>query len=171
MPRQIREIRIEGNIAFVTLTQGYEATIDASDVELVSGVNWQVRHDGGRVYAGCNIPKNETGKRGYISMHRLIMGSPKQMEIDHHDGNGINNRRYNLRIASKAQNQANRKISKLNISGFKGVSPYKRDGTWHARISKNGVRRCLGYYKTPEEAHLAYINASRQMHGIFGRTE
>jgi len=171
MPKKIRPIRIEGNIAYVPLTQGYEAIIDVTDVDIVSGVNWYVRRDGGQVYAGCNIPKNESGKRGHISMHRLIMGNPQQMEVDHRDANGINNRRGNLRVASKSQNQANRKTSKLNISGFKGVSPYKRDGTWHARISKDGKRFCLGYYKTPEEAHLAYINASREMHGSFGRTK
>ena len=171
MPKKIRPIRIECNIAYVTLTQGYEAMVDVSDIHLVSGVNWHARRDGGRVYAGCNIPKNENGKRGHISMHRLIMGRPIQMEIDHCDGDGINNRKSNLRVASKSQNQANRKTSKLNISGFKGVSPYKRNGTWHARISKGGKRFCLGYYKTPEEAHSAYINASRELHGSFGRTE
>lgn len=171
MPKKIKPIRIEGNIAYVPLTQGYEAIVDMSDIHLISGVNWHARRDGCLVYAGCNLPKNGSGKRGYISMHRLIMGSPINMEVDHRDRNGINNRKCNLRIASKSQNQANRKTSQLNISGFKGVSPCKRNGTWHARISKGGKRFSLGYYKTPEEAHLAYINASREMHGSFGRTE
>lgn len=170
MPKRVRTIRIEGNLAFVPLTKGYEAVIDACDASLVAAWNWHARTDTNTVYAARNIEKDASGLRGAISMHRQISNNPDGMEVDHWDGDGLNNRRINLRIATKSENQRNRKTSTLSQTGLKGVSPYNRNGTWHARISINGKRISLGYYKTPEEAHSAYCNASAEMHGEFGRT-
>lgn len=170
MAKRVRDIRIDGKLAFVPLTKGYEAVIDADDVPLVSGWNWHARIDKNTVYASRNRETDADGRRGAISMHRQISCSPDGMEVDHRDGDGLNNRRMNLRVATKSQNQSNRKTSILSQTGLKGVTPYKRDGTWHARISLNGRRISLGYYKTPEDAHSAYCNASAKLHGEFGRT-
>jgi len=171
MPKKIRQIRVEGNIAYVPLTQGFEAVVDKSDIPLIELANWHVRKDSSNNYAARNLPKDKNGRRGAISMHRVIMGIPTDFEVDHIDGNGLNNRKENLRLVSRSQNQSNRKVSSLSLSGLKGVSPYRRNGTWHARISVNGKRICLGYYKTPEAAHAAYCEASQKFHGIYGRIE
>ena len=170
MPKKIRPIRIEGNIAYVPLTKGYEAVIDAADASDMSKWNWHARTDGDRVYAARNVPTDPHGKRGVMQMHRQIACPPLGMEIDHIDGDGLNNRRDNLRVATKSQNQCNRRPLPTSTTGLKGVSPYKRCGTWHARISAGGKRICLGYYKTPVEAHAAYVAASKRLHGPFGRT-
>ena len=171
MPKKIRPVRVEGQLAYVPLTMGYIATIDVSDVQIVADVNWHVRIDGARFYAACNLPKDGNGRRGSIYMHRLLMGSPTLMEVDHIDRNGLNNTRQNLRVVTRAQNQSNRKTSSLSQSGMKGVSPHGKNGTWKARISVNGKRICLGYYRTPDEAYASYCKASAELHGQHGRTK
>lgn len=89
--------------------------------------------------------------------------------IDHRDGDGMNNRWANLRIADKAQNAANSKISSRNTSGYKGASLCKKTGKWRATIRRDGRQEWLGYYDTPEAAHAAYMAAAREVHGAFAR--
>ena len=167
MPKRIREIRIEGNIAYVPLTKGHEAIIDAADVHLVKGWNWCALVTTWTVYAHrCGGPK---GKQKSYYMHRILMGDPKGLEVDHIDGNGINNRRSNLREATKAQNRHNQRVSIANSSGYKGVSWHKSCDKWHARIKRDGKSQHLGLFKTAEAAHAAYCRASAEIDCIFGR--
>ena len=63
------------------------------------------------------------GKRQSIRMHREIIGASEGVEVDHRDGNKLDNRRKNLRVATKSQNQANARKHRDNKSGFKGVEP------------------------------------------------
>lgn len=168
-PKQIRPIRVEGNVAYVPLTKGYEAVIDAEDVPLVEGWCWRASIEDGIVYA--KRTHNVNGKRINVRMHRLLMGSPQGLEIDHRDGNGLNNRRSNLRVATSSQNKQNQGIRADNTSGFKGVTWVKRDRKWQARIEVGGKRRFLGLFKTPEAAHAAYVAANAELHGSFGRVE
>ena len=167
MPMKPRQIRIDGDLAYIPLTQGCEAVIDMSDLALVVTANWHVRSDGPRKYAARNLPKDINGFRKHALLHRVICGAPDGCEVDHIDGNGLNNCRSNLRLCNKSENQANRKVSRLSTTGLKGVSPYK--SVWRARISKNGRRYYLGYHKTPDAAHQAYCQASAEFHGQFGR--
>lgn len=167
MTKHIRPIRVEGNIAFVPLTQGYEAMIDAADVHLVEGFNWCASVDGNTIYAQRSGPRPE--KRTII-LHRVLMGEPEGLEVDHCNGNGLDNRRANLRVATTAQNAQNRRITERNTSGFKGVHWDKRDRKWRARIVLDGERISLGLFTTPEAAHAAYCSASAKFHGEFGRT-
>lgn len=167
-----RPIRIEGDIAFVPLTQGYEAIIDADDVPLVGGVNWAAvvarRRDGSirNVYAfrACRHEK-PTG----VYLHRAIMGKPSHLDVDHIDCNGLNNRRSNLRLATVAQNQHNSRRAVDNTSGFKGVYWSAAKRKWRARISDNGQRLHLGHFGCPTAAAVAYAKASATLHGQFGR--
>ena len=170
MTRPIRPIRIEGDVAYVTLTRGYEAIIDAADVPLVEGVNWTTMAvTGNSVYAQRYYGDNQTGKRITLLMHRVIMGAPTGMMIDHIDGDGTNNRRSNMRIATHAENMRNRRMSTNNTSGFKGVHWEKKSQKWRAQIRINSVRRYLGLFDTPEAAHAAYVAASEKLHGEFAR--
>ncbi len=162
-----RPIRIEGGIAYVPLTRGYEAIIDADDVPIVQGRNWCItQYPGQPSYATTNTIAN--GKRTTLKMHRLIMGHPIG-EVDHRDGDGLNNRRSNLRIATRSQNECNKGVQKNNTSGFRGVSFFKPHGKWKAQIVLNGKARHLGYFATPEEAHAAYVAAQPLFHGEFAR--
>lgn len=171
MARETRCIRIEGDIAYVPLTKGYEAVIDAEDVPLVSGASWRAAVGKWAVYAIRNHSDGEL--KTTISMHRLIMGAPVGLEVDHRDGNGLNNRRHgetgNLRVATTSQNQFNQRVSVANSSGFKGVTLVKSLGKWQAQIRHGKARRYLGLHATKEAAHAAYCAASLELHGEFRR--
>jgi len=167
MTRAIRPIRIEGDVAYVTLTRGYEAIIDASDVPLVEGWNWYADVFGNTVY-GKNRSRNGI-KNITILIHRVIMGDPDGFQIDHIDGDGLNNRRSNLRFATHAENLRNRKMAKNNTSGFKGVYWDLARKKWRARITFDGKIYYLGRYQEIDTAHSAYVAASEKLHGKFGR--
>ena len=106
-------------------------------------------------------------------MHRVILGRElgrplqKRESVDHIDGDGLNNRRVNLRIASVTQNAQNAKLSKRNKVGLKGVSWHQSDRRGQASISVNGRRKFRGYFDTSEEAHAAYCAAADVYHGEF----
>lgn len=163
-----RQIRLEGDLAFIPLTQGYEAVIDAADVPLVSGVTWRalVRRD--TVYAQAQGPRPA---RTPMLLHRVLTGEPVGFKVDHRDGDGLNNRRTNLRVATSHQNGQNSRLSRANTSGLKGASWEKRARKWQASIRIQGTQKHLGYYATAEEAHAAYCAASQEHHGEFGRVK
>lgn len=175
MTKQLkRSIRIDGDVAYVPLTKGYEAVIDAADVSLVSGRNWRAdvrRHRDGsiRTVYAIGSERLSDGKERTVLMHRVIACTPDRLETDHIDSNGLNNRRSNLRPATVAQNQYNRRLGTGNTSGFKGACWHKPIGKWVAQIKLNGKTRHLGYYDTIEKAADAYAAASAELHGDFGR--
>ena len=174
MPSKIRSIRVEGNIAYVPLTRGYEAIIDVGDVQLVERWNWHAqvkqRSDGNSaiVYAmrGETVSVN---RRVKVYMHRVIAETPEGFETDHIDGNGLNNRRANLRAATREQNGCNQSTSCANTSGAKGVTWNRRLGRWQAQIGFAGKMHYLGLHETVAAASDAYAAKSVELHGIFGR--
>lgn len=169
-----RPIRVEGHLAYVPLTQGYEAIIDVADVPMVSGCNWGAlvvrRNDGSirTVYAQRRIGGRKSQKTVYL--HRVLLPSPEDIHIDHIDGNGLNNCRSNLRQATRVQNMCNQRLRVDNQSGAKGVFMMKLRGKWTARIAVNGRKKCLGSFNCRTAAAIAYAKASRDLHGEFGRT-
>lgn len=163
MPNPIRPIRIEGNIAFVPLTRGYEAIIDAADAEFVGQWNWCAHVKDRTVYA----IRAHKGRSLYL--HRALTQAEKGLEVDHRDGDGLNNRRENLRVGTTSQNQFNSRRPSNNKSGYKGVFWDKRAKKWRAAIKKDRVCRELGFFETPEQAYWAYCEASAELHGEFGR--
>jgi hypothetical protein len=167
MTRYIRPIRIEGNIAYVTLTKGYEAVIDAADVHLVEGRNWTADISSRTVYA---YSTDLTGpKRRKVYMHRLLKGEPLGLQVDHKDSDGLNNRQDNLREATHSQNCHNSRLPVHNTSGYKGVCWHKQRGKWLASININGRKKSLGLFKTAEDAYDAYCKASDNLRGEFSR--
>lgn len=99
-------------------------------------------------------------------MHRQILGADTGMMVDHVDGDGLNNCRLNIRLATNSQNQMNRKRQKSS-SGFRGVTFHKQCGRWQASIKHNGKNHYLGLYDAPETAAEAYRNAASQMFGHY----
>ena len=165
MPKPIREIRIDGNIAHVPLTQGYEAVIDADDVPIAGAFNWYAeidrRSDGSirSVYA-VRKRRDESGNEKGERLHRIIAGATPGFEVDHKDGDGLNNRRTNIRVATNAQNQHNQRISTRNTSGAKGVTWHRKLSKWQAQIVINKKRKYLGCFQTESEASAAYHAAA-----------
>lgn len=173
MSKSPRPIRIEGDVAYVPLTKGYTAIIDAADVPLVSAWSWQAkerrRPDGTlwTVYA-CRSGR-ENGKKTFHLLHRALTGYGPGVIPDHIDGNGLNNRRLNLRPATVVQNGYNCARYANNTSGAKGVSFHKQSRKWAANIRVDGVQRTIGRFRCVTAAALAYAKASRELHGEFGR--
>lgn len=167
-----KPVRIEGDMAYVPLTKGYEAIIDAEDAKLIGAENWCVTGPGVQIGGGCIYAMRRAkcdGVMTTIKMHRLIINAPDGFQIDHIDGNGLNNRKENLRVVTPAQNLKNRRLSRHNTSGFKGVSWSKSRQKWMANIFSDGRAYHLGEYDSPEEAHKAYVEGSKRYHGDYGR--
>jgi hypothetical protein len=114
-------------------------------------------------------------KRRPYKVHRiawlLTYGEIPPTDIDHVNGDGRDNRIANLRIASRTQNNSNRGPQKNNSSGFKGVSWSTKYGFWCAQINHENKHYFLGYFNSPEEAHVAYREAASRLLGEFARSE
>lgn len=164
--RRVREIRIEGDLAFIPLSRGLEAVIDAVDVPLAAGRNWYALK-ACRTFYAVSKTSSLDGPRQLISLHRTIC--PSTEVTDHRDGNGLNCRRSNLRAASIAQNAMNRRRPANASPGLKGVTFHRQCQAWQAQIKVCGKAIYLGLYRTPGEAHSAYRAASQRLHGEFGR--
>jgi len=164
-----RTIRIEGDIAYVPLTKGHVAVIDAADVPQVEKFLWCAHVCRHAVYAlrGYEVK----GKTKLVMMHRELIGAPHGRLVDHVDGNGLNNRRANLRLASNSENTRNSKKRIDNKSGYKGVCWDELQRKWRASIRLNGRQTYLGLYASPQEAHNAYREAATREYGEFARME
>lgn len=104
------------------------------------------------------------------SLHRLIMKvTNSKINIDHRDGNGLNNQKYNLRICSQSDNAKNQKLSRINSTGFKGVHYFKQYNKFMAQITVNYKKVFLGYYDDKTEAAKAYNIAAIKHHGEFAQ--
>jgi hypothetical protein len=151
----------------IELTQGYYTIVDDEDFEMLNKLRWKVKiKPSGKRYA--EISRNGTT----IRMHRFILNlkTNDKKIVDHINGDGLDNRRSNLRICTSFQNQHNRKINKNSTSGYKGV--YFEKGKWFskrwaAQISVNNKHIKLGYFETAEEAARAYNEAAIKYHGEF----
>jgi len=150
----------------IELTRGKVSLIDDADYESVAVFSWYARLEGTVWYA---IRKAGNGSLRDIRMHRLLLGAPDGMQVDHLNGNGLDNRRENLRLCTNRENQQNRaKQSKPSSSRFKGVSYHGR-GKWQAHIRANGVFRYLGLFASEDDAALAYNVAAKEHFGDFAR--
>lgn len=152
----------------IKLTQNKYTLVDDEDFKKLNQFKWFARKDSksGIFYVARNS-KTIKGKRHMVHMHREIMNVLKNIDIDHKDGNGLNNQKNNLRLATRSQNNMNQKKRKDNISGFKGVSWRKDNKKWRTNISVEGKTITIGYFKTALEASKAYIKACIKYHGKF----
>jgi hypothetical protein len=150
----------------IKLTQNQVALVDNSDFLELNKYKWFAHFKNGW-YAVRNVSKN--GIQTQVKMHRVILNVSKNMQIDHIDGNGLNNQRKNLRICTNSQNQKNKGSYRNNTSGFKGVSWHKIHKKWNAKISVDGKRISLGDFSTKEEAYQAYCIACAKYHGEFSK--
>lgn len=155
----------------IPLTQGKVALVDDEDFERLSQWKWYARKDGSTLYAVRNAPGPE---RGTILMHREVLGDvPGEMDIDHVDGDGLNNQKANLRIITHRQNCQNLHIQKS--SKYPGVCWHKRARKWQAQVGIDGKIKYLGLYETENDAFEAYrmavYNLGEDMHERFEEEE
>jgi len=166
--QRVRPIRRVGEVAYVPLTQGYEAIIDAADIEKVTGRNWYAIRErrSGRVSAATSDVAD--GKKQTIYMHRVILPAGDLM-VDHASGDALDNRRANLRAATPSQNTANCHSPIKNKSGMKGVWYDAKRGVFAVHIGVRGKRKHLGRYKSAGEAANAYDFAAIKFFGEFAK--
>ena len=149
---------------------GHEVLFDEEDAHLFDDARWTIRASGTTVYVQRSIYLGGE-YQGYESLHRIISGCSSGQVVDHANGNGLDNRRSNLRVCSHTQNMQNRKMHSNNQSGFKGVyfDPEVQGLPWRAQIRANGKKHHLGRFGSAIAAHQAYLKAAEKFHGEFGR--
>jgi len=153
----------------IPVSRNLLALLDDEDYELISKWKWSALPGKNTFYARRLVAVRGTGKRKNILMHRLVTNVGDDKEVDHRDGNGLNNQKSNLRICNPSQNSQNCQRYKNNTSGVKGVSFRKDRGVWVAEITCSGKKYYLGYFQNINDALLAYNNAAKQLHGEFAK--
>src|ERR1019366_9207564 len=141
----------------ITLTKGFVALVDDEDYEWLSQWKWQYGEHGPRAFRHDRSTHNTN-----LSMHRVIMNAPVGIELDHINRIGLDNRRSNLRLATRRQNSANQSKKKnATASKYKGVGLHQGK-YWYASVRISGKRIHLGHFPTELEAAHAYDDAARK---------
>ena len=144
------------------------ALVDDSDFYWLNQWKWSLHKDKNTYYAHRMVWLKASKKNKEIKMHRLILGLTSfETKTDHIDHNGLNNQRYNLRVATNAQNLANISPRKNVTSKYLGVSWRKESNKWVCQITKNGKKKYLGLFDNQEQAALAYNDAAKILHAEF----
>jgi hypothetical protein len=153
----------------IALTHGAHAVVDDEDFERLNAHKWHLKgsYAARAIYLGRRAGKEI---KRYELMHRAVADAPAGTQVDHIDGDVLNNTRANLRITDATGNRRNsRKIASIRgrpcSSTFKGVHWHK--GAWMAQIRVRGRRIYLGRYATERDAALAYDSAAREHFGEF----
>jgi len=158
----------------IELTKGHKAIVDDDDFDWVSQFKWISTSNGKRVRAG-RWTRNEDGERKFIFLYRSIMEkhglmAPDRPEIDHINGDSLDDRKSNLRCCTRAENLRNRWGSSMSHTGVKGVSWNAANRNWNAQIGLDGRKIHLGTFSTIEEAKKAYDRAAAGLFGDFVRS-
>lgn len=114
--------------------------------------------------------RNTTRKEKMFFLSRYLLSAPQHLEVDHINGNTMDNRRKNLRLATPAQNKANtRSSSKYNLPKGVTICWHNSVNPFYVRAFKDGKAYCLGYYNTIKAAALAYNKKAKELHGEFAK--
>lgn len=148
----------------IILNNGYKTIVDEMDYLTFSKHKWHARESRGKVYACRAIYNN--GEQKILRLSREVLGNYLKLEVDHINGDTLDNRMINLREANRSQNMAN--MRNHNPSGFKGITPIQNK--WRAQICFKYRKISLGTFETKEQAAKAYDCAARKYFGEFAHT-
>ncbi len=150
----------------IPLTQGKVAIVSNEDYEYLSQWKWSFH---GKYAHRSEWIKGGKGKQIHHYMHRQLMNVPKGLDTDHINGDKLDNRRENLRVCSRSQNNANMTKPSHNTSGFRGVSWDKRAKKWQARINKNGKLQYCARFEDKLSAAKAYNDKFFELYGNYAK--
>ena len=154
-------------LKLIDLTQGKVALVDDEDYESLRVHKWYARRDtGGKVWYAVRKHRNDAGVQKDVLMHREILKSGTA-SVDHRNGDGLDNRRENLRFATHSQNAANARLQQRNTSGYKGVYWDKVKKKWIARVVHEGKYHYVGAFEDRISASIARDKFAKQMFGEF----
>lgn len=154
----------------INLGHGRVALVDDADEELVRGYPWRLHHTGRASGGYARADFTVDGKRIKILMHRLILDARPGQFTDHADGDGLNNRRVNIRLCTHGENMRNRRKHKASErSPYKGVYVYAKTGKWISIIADPALKRAttIGVFADPIEAAKAYDIEAKKRFGEF----
>lgn len=152
----------------IPLTKGLFAIVDEEDYEKLSKIKWRSLLSSKNIsYAIRTIQQNY--KKENILMHRFVLNlSDKTLHIDHINGNGLDNRKSNLRITNRNGNMRNLTRERVNnTSGYRGVSFDKESNKWLSYIYINRKQKKLGRFTNKEDAAIAFDKAAKSLFGDF----
>lgn len=161
---KIRDIIINKDHALVPLSRNKFAIIDLEDIDKVKDFNWYALKVKRTFYAARLIAKTKE----FILMHRILLNPSNNFQVDHKDNDGLNNKRSNLRLATKIQNDRNRKSYK-GTSKYKGVWFSKRDQKWKSTIYVNRKQINIGTFINEIDAAKAYDKKAKELFGEFAK--
>lgn len=169
---EIERLRSQGGApegwASLYVGDGQFAICDWADWATVRGYWWRLSSVKGTTRYAQAHSSHDTKTRHRITMHGLIMKPQPGQSVDHIDGNGLNNRRSNLRIVTHKQNMWNQR-GHGGGSEFKGVSFRNDTGVWRAHITVDGKRKWLGTFASEVDAARAYNAAAREAFGEYAK--
>lgn len=145
--------------------QGKVALVDDTDFPELSQYKWYVSKQG---YAVRYPGEWRNGIRP-LFMHKSIMATEKGHDVDHANANRLDNRRCNLRQATRSQNSQNKRPRKNSTIQYKGIGFHKASALWYAEICLDGKRKRIGYFSTQREAAVAYNVEAIRLFGEFAR--
>lgn len=154
----------------IPLTRGKVAIVDDEDFERLSKWKWHAMKNSGSGiwYAARAVPAGTLKPwQTRLRMHREILGAAGKDVVDHRNGDGLDNRRENLRLCSQSQNRMNSIRSRRSRSRFKGVVAHAKTGRWRAVLTVDGRRTWLGWFDSDEEAARVYDAEARRVYGEF----
>lgn len=144
-----------------SITKGW-AKIDLDDIEKIKDHKWSFATSG---YTSTGKASNR------LYMHRFIMNPPSNMQVDHINGDKLDNRKSNLRVCTVQQNRFNSKLSSRNKSGKTGVYYARKEQKWVAQIKVNKKCKYLGSFSFFEDAAKVRIAAENKYFGEFAYKE
>lgn len=150
-------------------SNGHTMIVDDADAHFLHEHCWYGNVRGGyTTYATAHRPLGPEKIRQTLYLHRLIMAPPKGKAVDHINGDGLDNRRVNLRVCTHGENHINSSVQKRCASGYKGVE-ILLNGVFRAYVSVKRVKHYLGTFLTAEDAARARDAAAVKYHGEFAR--
>ena len=149
----------------IPLTRGHVALVDDVDGWLLRLWKWHAHSGRGGIWYAMR-QEGSGSRRVSIMMHRQLTDAPNHLDVDHADGNGLNNQRSNLRVCSTRFNMANNR-RRAGLSGYRGVQWLPAQNKWRAYISAPDRQLHLGVFSSKEDAARARDLAARGMFGEF----